>query len=363
MMLIEKMKFKINFKNIDFVLHNPSILKTISQGKSKDEIRDVKRRLIELQIEKGYLQESQKFISSLKKTSPYYTGTNYQPTFNRLCYIEDWVNQEFKNILKELQTPTYDTYINRKEWMCTTQKIPNTIRKPGFIHRKDWEWTLGIIAMKRFNKLTDKCTAIDIGAGREEVIFYLANHLKHVYATDLYDGKEWNNFAISEFPENPKKYAPFPYREDALTVLKMDGTKLEFPSETFDIAFSFSSIEHFGGENHGGALKSLKEIERVLKKDGIAVIATEYIINDKDHPEFFNKKTIYSDLIDKLDSLKLVEPLDLRITNKTLDTVMDIETAANWDNIDTSFRETHPLILLRSKTILLTSVMLVFQKK
>jgi hypothetical protein len=34
----------------------------------------------------------------------------------------------------------------------------------------------------------------------------------------------------------------------------------------------------------------------------------------KDNPEFFNKKTIYSDLIDKSDSLKLVEPLDLRIT-------------------------------------------------
>ena len=84
----------------------------------------------------------------------------------------------------------------------------------------------------------------------------------------------------------------------------------------------------------------MKEMERVLKKGGIAVIATEYIINDKDHPEFFNKKTIYSDLIDKLDSLKLVEPLDLRITTKTLDTVMDYtETAANWDNIDTSFKE------------------------
>ena len=67
----------------------------------------------------------------------------------------------------------------------------------------------------------------------------------------------------------------------------------------------------------------MKEIERVLKPGGIAVIATEYIINDKDHPEFFNRKTIYSDLIDKLDSLKLVEPLDLRITTKTLDTVMD----------------------------------------
>ena len=143
----------------------------------------------------------------------------------------------------------------------------------------------------------------------------------------------------------------------------MDGTKLEFPAETFDIAFSFSSIEHFGGENHEGALKSLKEMERVLKKEGIAVIATEYIINDKDHPEYFNRKTIYSDLIDKLDSLKLVEPLDLRITTKTLDTVMDGETASKWDILDNSFKKSHPHILLRTKNILVTSVMLIFQKK
>ena len=138
--------------------------------------------------------------------------------------------------------------------------------------------------------------------------------------------------------------------------------KLEFPSDMFDIAFSFSSIEHFGGKNHSGSLKSMKEIQRVLKKGGIAVIATEYIINDKDHPEFFNKKTIYSDLIDKLDSLKLVEPLDLRITTKTLDTVIDTETAANWNHVDNSFRHTHPLILLRSRDMLITSVMLVLRK-
>src|SRR5215207_1989457 len=237
------------------------------------------------------------------------------------------------------------------------------MRKPGIIHRKDWEWTLGIIAMKRFNKLNDKCTAIGIGSGREEVLFYLANHLKHVYATDIYDRKKWDDVAPSDFPENPKKYAPFPCKEDALTVLRMDGTQLEFPSETFDIAFSFSSIAHCGGKDHSGTLRSMKEIEPVLNPGGIAVIATEYIINDKDHSEFYNKKTIYSDLIDKLDSLKLVEPLDLRITTKTLDTVMDGETASKWDILDNSFKKSHPHILLRNKNILVTSVMLIFQKK
>jgi hypothetical protein len=40
--------------------------------------------------------------------------------------------------------------------------------------------------------------------GREEVLFYLASYLGHIYATDLYDAKNWKNFAPSDFPESPK---------------------------------------------------------------------------------------------------------------------------------------------------------------
>src|SRR3712207_7445611 len=43
-------------------------------------------------------------------------------------------------------------------------------RKPGQIHRKDWEWALGIIAMKRFGKLNRNNTAIGIGAGKELIL-------------------------------------------------------------------------------------------------------------------------------------------------------------------------------------------------
>jgi SAM-dependent methyltransferase len=278
----------------------------------------------------------------MKQNIPYSVNPSNRPKLNGLCSLEDWNNDEIRQTISELHESN----------------------PPIIIHRKAWEFAMGILAMKRFNKLNMTNLAVGIGSGSEPIPFYLANKVKHVYATDLYgDLENWNRESPSTFPENPKKYAPFPYKEDALTVLRMDGTRLEFPSETFDIAFSFSSIEHFGGENHAGALKSLKEMERVLKKDGIAVIATEYIINDKDHPEFFNKKTIYSDLIDKLDSLKLVEPLDLRITTKTLDTVMDYEIALKWDILDNSFKKSHPQIILRTKNILYTSVMLVFKKQ
>ena len=321
------------------IRRHPSIMIDIFKAKNWEYIEDKSRKLDE--------RETIEFVSYTKRTSPYLIiNPNDLSKLNRLCYVEDWENSEIKEALTELQK----------------------LSSEGFIHRKDWEWALGIIAMRRFGKLNEKSTAIGVGSGTEPVPFYLANKVRHVYATDLYGQNDgWKRAAPSDFPENPKKYAPFPYKEDALTVLRMDGTKLEFPSESFDIAFSFSSIEHFGGgdrKNHSGALRSLREMERVLKPGGLAVITTEYIINDKEHPEFFNRRTIYSDLIDKLERLQLVEPLDLRITTKTLDTVIDFFTIdLNWDKMDNDYKKTHPLILVRVRNILFTSIMLVFRKQ
>jgi SAM-dependent methyltransferase len=303
------------------VIHHPSILKDVMQGKNSEEIR-AKVRSLDVKG-RGLGKEIPEFISHLKRTSPYDINPNDRPKLNRLCYVEDSENSEVREVLSSLQLD---------------------------FSRRSWEYALAIIAMRRFDKLNNNSKAIGIASAKEPLLFYLANHVNHVYATDLYDSTKDRN-APSDFPENPKKYAPFPYKEDTLTALRMDATNLEFPSDTFDIAFSISSIEHFGGKNHSGASSSLKEIERVLKTGGIAVTTTEYIVNDKEHPEFFNRRTIYDDLINKLQKLQLVEPLDLRITTKTLNTA-----TGQYDNI-------YPHILLRYGDTLYTSVMLVFQKQ
>ena len=318
------------------IIHHPSILKDVIQGKSSEEIRNKIRAKIRSQdvMGRGLGEEVPQFISHLKKTSPYNVNPNDKLKLNRLCYVEDSENIEIREILSSLQQ---------------------------HFTRRSWEWALAVVAMRRFGKLNNNSKAIGIASGYEPLVFYLANNVNHVYATDLYDSTI-DKLTPLDFPENPKKYAPFPYKEDALTALRMDATNLEFPSDTFDIAFSISSIEHFGGKNHSGALRSLKEVERVLKKGGIAAITTEYILNDKKHPkeyifsdnrdpEFFNRRTIYDDLINKLQRLQLVEPLDLRITTRTLD-----KATGQDDNI-------YPHILLRYGKMLFTSVMLVFQKQ
>jgi hypothetical protein len=100
-MQIQKRKNSyLKLQNINFILHHPSILKNIIQCKSREEILTQARRLKEIQAERLALQESLKFISSLKNTSPYNINEkDYQPKLNRLCYIEDWKNEEFRNVV------------------------------------------------------------------------------------------------------------------------------------------------------------------------------------------------------------------------------------------------------------------------
>jgi SAM-dependent methyltransferase len=314
---------------------HPSIIRDIFKGRSWQQIEEKANSLDE--------REVFEFLANMKESvrDKVVVDSNAKLNLNKICHLEDFQNRELRQTLSEIQK----------------------LSPIGLIHRKDWEWAMGIIAMQRLGKLNRRASAIGIGSGTEVIPFYLANKIDHVYATDLYNAGDWSAAAPTGFPENPRKYAPFPYREDALTIMRMDGRKLEFPSETFDIAFSFSSIEHFGGKNHSGALKSVKEMERVLKPGGIAVIATEYIINHKEHYEFFNRRTIFSHLINRLEFLRLVEPIDFTISAQTLDTVLDFFTIdLNWDKFDDDFKRQHPLIVLRARNMLFTSIMLVFLK-
>ena len=141
-------------------------------------------------------KEAFEFIAKLKRNSNllYNIEHDVQLKLNKVCHVEDFENGEVRKALSE---------IHKLDPKC-------------LIHRKDWEWAMGIIAMRRFNKLNRNCTALGIGCGTEVVPFYLANTIKHVYATDLYEGEEWKAAAPRDFPENLQKYAPFPYKEDAL---------------------------------------------------------------------------------------------------------------------------------------------------
>jgi SAM-dependent methyltransferase len=180
------------------------------------------------------------------------------------------------------------------------------------MHRKPYEFTQLIYGCRRLGMIRQDASFLSVGAGHEQVLYWLANHVQRVVATDLYEGSWQDERAREGDPrvlQDPESFAPFPYRRDRLTFMKMDGRRLEFQDGAFDVSYSLSSIEHFGGLE--GAGRTVREMARVLKPGGLLVLATEYIISGPPHEETFMPAEV--DELVRLSGLDLVEPIDDRV--------------------------------------------------
>jgi SAM-dependent methyltransferase len=126
--------------------------------------------------------------------------------------------------------------------------------------------------------LNDTSEVLSVAAGHEEVLYWLANRVGRMVATDIYGvGQFAHREADVTMLEDPKKFAPYPYREDRLEVLEMNALDLEFPDESFDAVFSLSSIEHFGGRKE--IVRAATEMARVLRPGGYAFVVTECFVS------------------------------------------------------------------------------------
>jgi SAM-dependent methyltransferase len=148
---------------------------------------------------------------------------------------------------------------------------------PSRFHRKVWEFNQTLYGLRRLRRLAPGATALGIGCGHEELMYFLANRIARVTATDLYEGSWIGGESDADVLEHPAKYAPFKYREDHLEVRRMDGLALDSSEAAFDFAFCLSSIEHFGSLKD--KLRALQEMFRVLKPGGVAVLTTEVVLN------------------------------------------------------------------------------------
>lgn len=179
----------------------------------------------------------------------------------------------------------------------------------GWYHRKAWEWTQCIYGFERLGALGPATRALGVGAGHEIVLYYLANRTRLTVATDLYAG----DFAGSPAEEadraflyEPEKFAPFSYYRDHLVGLPADGCNLPFRTGSFDVVYSLSSIEHFGG--HERASQAMREMCRVLRPGGTACVATELVLEGGEHPAYFTREHLEKYVISP-SGMTLVEPL------------------------------------------------------
>lgn len=208
------------------------------------------------------------------------------------------------------------------EWLEILRSLGHTDDK-GSMHRKAYEFTQFVFGCRRLGVLDERAKVVSIGAGHELMLYWLANHARHVMATDLYGGV-WKDARGHESDPgvlaDPDLYAPFPYRRDRLRFLNMDGRSLAFRDGVFDIAYCLSSIEHFGGLD--GAAAAVREMGRVLRSGGILALATEYVLSGPPHPETFQPDDLHR-LVGQ-PGLELVQPIDERVYQRYDYSVVDL---------------------------------------
>jgi ubiquinone/menaquinone biosynthesis C-methylase UbiE len=142
------------------------------------------------------------------------------------------------------------------------------------VQRKNWEYALLTLFLEDAGLLGEETRILSVGAGHEAVLFWLANRVAKVVATDIYGEGLFSGLeADRSMLNDPASFAPYPYRESHLEVRHMDAKQLEFDEGSFDAVFSLSSIEHFG--SWADIRRSAEEMGRVLRPGGVAFVVTE----------------------------------------------------------------------------------------
>lgn len=268
--------------------------------------------------------------------------------FNKVCEIEDF--ETLSDLIYEIFPDDRDEIKRRDEL--------------GGWNRKHWEIAMSVRALRRFGALHDDALILGVGAGTEVTSFYLTNHVKLVFATDLYlDAGEWSSYAPSDMLTNPGKYAPGPFREDHLIVQHMNGCRLKYPDNTFDGIYSSSSIEHFGSLD--AIQTAAAEMGRVLKPGGILTLATEYKVIgpargngwDINNTMIFSQDMI-QEVIVSASGLQPVDEIDIHISDDTMKCTRDL-----MELLESGIPEHCPNVMIAYKGYIFCSIHLTLRKE
>jgi SAM-dependent methyltransferase len=256
--------------------------------------------------------------------------------FNKLPSATDWDSRSFRRCHDDLrESGAYPT-----------------------VHRKLWEWCMALRLLERWLpefRPTSKnlaaparpLQALGVAAGTEPILYLLASRGVNVTATDIY-GK--GTFAVdTNYGEVLKADTATMRRfsrgitgwEEAgkLRFQYMDarGLRAAFPNATWDIVFSFSSIEHFGGRTQ--TARAVQQMAHQVRPGGLLILTTELVVaghmvhveipasgsNPAEVHEFLTPGLLEEHVIAPAlkAGLRLIEPIDFSISRATLEGAHD----------------------------------------
>jgi len=253
--------------------------------------------------------------------------------------------------MRRLKRTSYNRLVDISDWRPggLLVKFMQAMGEGPYVHRKSWEYGMCVMGLFGLGAINPFARGLAVAAGYERPFYYLTHHVEHVTATDLYDNPDHEG--KPEILANPRAFAPFDYPEHRLSVMRMDATKLEFPTNSFDFVFCLSSIEHYGSREL--SRKGMQEMWRVVKPGGLICVATELILNGAVHNEYFTPQE-FEEVILRSTPLELVGgPIDARISKSLVEHPLSI----GIDDLGVS-----PHIVLRQGQVVFTSLIVFLRK-
>jgi SAM-dependent methyltransferase len=229
------------------------------------------------------------------------------------------------------------------------------------VHRKYWEVAQTARALVELGAAHARAELLGVAAGKETTTFWLTNHASRVFATDRYlEPAGWEIDAPQAMLTAPGQYAVGAWNPRRLVVQHMDARELQYEDASFDAIYSSGSIEHFG--DYGDLGLALAEMWRVLKPSGIAVLSSEYRLRGPG-PGIAGTLVFSAEEIAELVvgpyAWELVQPLDLRVSQATLATELQIPDAVVLQDTKPEV----PHMVLADGDLAMTSVHLVLRKR
>lgn len=262
---------------------------------------------------------------------------------SKICDAADWFDPEIKFI------------------------IENELREPARFHRKQWEFATIFLTLQKYGLLNYQKVGLSLGGGNERVLYSIANHIKKLFVTDLYDDKtSWDCARTDDPDEFIKTSKPFSVDDTKIQALRMDMRKLDFSDNAFDFCYSSCAIEHIGDKLD--FLQHFNEVNRVLKAGGIYVLTTELQFGEKTIPDqnnFIFTIDYISDLISNSD-LDFVSDVNAELTENIINypypsNIKNLAFSGN-DNLSEKIIEQFPHLILLRGNVPFTSVLLILRK-
>ena len=253
------------------------------------------------------------------------------------------------------------------------------------VERKVWEFAMLALFLEDAGRLSEETSALAVGAGDERMVFWLANRIGRVVATDIYgEGSFADREATATMLTDPASHAPFPVPRGSPGG-RLRGRARAAVSRRQRSTWSSPCPRSSTSAGPGDVARAAREMGRVLKPGGHALVATECFVRLDPREtaladsavraltlnlkrkgatprrrliEGFTARELRTRIV-RPSGLELVQPLDLSLSEESWRNL----TVTHGDGrLEPATGDFYPHILLKSGRSVFTSVCLPLRK-